>query len=151
MGFKVCTQKKEKIAWLFFGLMLLVALVLGYMAAIGLKRAVIVVEWSTASELDTAGFNLYRAQSPDGPFTQINTDMIPASPDPLVGGSYKYEDLQAEAGEVYYYQLEDVEYNGNVSRFGPIEVKATNAGKAEAILTAAFALVGILGFNFLKR
>ncbi len=131
--------------------MVLITVVLGYMAALGQKKAVVVVEWSTASELDTAGFNLYRAQSPDGPFIQINTNLIPASPDPLVGGSYKYEDQQADAGKVYYYQLEDVEYNGSVSRFGPIEVKAASAGKAEAVLAVVFAIVGMLGFTFLKR
>jgi hypothetical protein len=144
-------SRKDIIAWLFSGSMLLAALILGYLAIVGLNRAVVVVEWSTASELDTAGFNLYRSQSPEGPFTQINTDLIPASPDPLTGGSYKYEDRQAKAGLVYYYQLEGVEYNGNNSRFGPIEVKATSAGKAEGILAATFVIVGVVGFIILKR
>jgi hypothetical protein len=143
--------RKVYLAWLFSGVMFFIALILGYLAVVGLKGSVVVIEWSTASELDTAGFNLYRGQSPNGPFVKINTDLIPASPDPLVGGSYNYKDHQAEAGVVYYYQLEDVEYNGNRSRFGPIEVKATSAGKAEGILAAAFALVGVLGFILLKR
>ncbi|MCK4814345.1 hypothetical protein KA005_01130, partial [bacterium] len=30
------------------------------------------VEWETASELNTVGFNLYRSQSSDGQYDQIN-------------------------------------------------------------------------------
>jgi hypothetical protein len=144
-------SRKDLIAWLFSGLLILAALIFGYLSLRGLNSAVVVVEWSTASEIDTAGFNLYRAQSPEGPYTQINSDLIPSSSDPLTGDSYKYEDHQAKAGLVYYYQLEGVEYNGTNSRFGPIEVKATSGGQAEAILAVAFAFVGVLGFIFIRR
>ena len=33
----------------------------------------VTVEWSTASELNTAGFNVLRGDHPDGPFTRLNT------------------------------------------------------------------------------
>ena len=84
----------------------------------------VLVEWSTASELDTAGFNLYRGDSSTGPFTQINQELIPASTDPLAGSSYSYKDAQVRPGRTYYYQLEEVENNGVTNRFGPISVDA---------------------------
>jgi hypothetical protein len=84
----------------------------------------ILVEWKTASELNTAGFNLYRGESPDGPFVQLNTGMISASPDPVIGGEYRYLDTDVTVGKTYYYQLEDVELGGTSTRHGPISITA---------------------------
>jgi hypothetical protein len=86
---------------------------------------VVTVEWSTASELDTAGFNLARGDSQEGPFTRLNAEVIPASPDPLVGGSYVYTDTQVVAGHTYYYQLEEVEISGGSSVQGVVAVTAS--------------------------
>ncbi len=73
----------------------------------------IVVRWSTASELDTAGFHIYRGENPDGPFnTKLNAELIPSSPDPLLGGTYAFTDTNVTPGHTYYYQLEDVDTNG---------------------------------------
>ncbi len=87
---------------------------------------VVTVEWSTASELNTAGFNLSRGASQTGPFTRLNTEVIPASPDPLVGGSYVYTDTQVVAGQTYYYQLEEVEISGGTSVQGVVAVTASS-------------------------
>jgi hypothetical protein len=87
--------------------------------------SVVTVEWSTASELNTAGFNLARGDSQTGPFTRLNTEVIPASPDPLVGGSYVYTDTQVAAGQTYYYQLEEVETTGGSSVQGVVAVTAS--------------------------
>ncbi len=86
---------------------------------------VVTVEWSTASELNTAGFNLARGDNQTGPFTRLNAEMIPASPDPLVGGSYVYTDTQVSAGHTYYYQLEEVETTGSTSVQGVVAVTAS--------------------------
>lgn len=84
----------------------------------------VTVEWSTASELNTAGFNVLRSDNPDGPFTRLNTEVIPASPDPLVGGSYVYTDTNVTPGQTYYYQLEEVEFGGGTSPQGTVVVTA---------------------------
>lgn len=86
---------------------------------------VVTVEWSTASELNTAGFNLARGDDQAGPFTRLNAEMIPASPDPLVGGSYVYTDTQVSAGHTYFYQLEEVETTGSTSVQGVVAVTAS--------------------------
>lgn len=81
------------------------------------------IRWETASEVDTAGFNLYRAASPDGPWKKINDQLIPPSQDPVGGGSYKLVDKSAEPGKRYYYQLEEVELTGSSTRFDPIKLE----------------------------
>ncbi len=88
-------------------------------------NAPVVVEWSTETELNTAGFNLYRGTAEVGPFdVKVNEQLIPASPDPLTGGKYSYVDRTARAGAMYYYQLQEVERTGAVNTHGPIAVRA---------------------------
>ena len=83
------------------------------------------VEWSTETEMNTAGFNLYRGESADGPFdVKVNDQLIPPAADPLTGGKYQYVDKTARAGVTYYYRLEEVERNGGTNNFGPISVRA---------------------------
>lgn len=129
-----------RIIWLFCGVLVLAGLALGYHAYTTPRAATVIVEWSTASELDTAGFNLYRSDTPAGPFTRVNEELIPASPDPLIGGSYRFTDTNVVAGHTYYYQLEDVEINGTTTRHGPIEVRA--AGSKSMAFAVAVALIG---------
>ena len=131
---------------------LLAALVLLVVTATG--GSTVTVEWSTASELNTAGFNLYRGETKDGPFTRINTELIPASPDPLIGGSYIFTDTAVVAGRTYYYQLEDVETSGATAVQGVVEVRA-DGGLDPAILIALAAviviMIGIMVFLRRKR
>jgi hypothetical protein len=83
------------------------------------------VEWTTETEMNTAGFNLYRGGSADGPFdVKVNDQLIPPAADPLTGGKYQYVDKAARAGVTYYYRLEEVERNGGTNDFGPISVRA---------------------------
>jgi len=83
------------------------------------------VEWSTETEMNTAGFNLYRGESADGPFdVKVNAQLIPPATDPLTGGKYEYVDKTARPGVTYYYRLEEVERNGGTNNFGPISVRA---------------------------
>ena len=82
------------------------------------------IQWSTASEVDTAGFNIYRSESPDGPWVKINDELIPPSDDPLSGGEYTFTDPDAAPGKTYYYQLEEVEYSGKSTRFPPVKQQA---------------------------
>ena len=130
------------------------ALVLMIVTATGsaFGAATVTVEWSTASELNTAGFNLYRGESQDGPFTRINAELIPASPDPLIGGSYIYTDTGVAAGRIYYYQLEDVETSGATTIQGVVQVRAD--GGLDPALLIALAAVGVVMIGimvFLRR
>ncbi|MEA3337837.1 MAG: hypothetical protein U9R25_18245 [Chloroflexota bacterium] len=76
----------------------------------------IVIRWSTETEVDTAGFNIYRSQSEQGPWVQINGRLIPGAPDPLRGGSYVFTDTEVIAGNTYWYELEEIELSGRATR-----------------------------------
>lgn len=75
-----------------------------------------IITWSTESEVNTAGFHVYRALQPDGPYERATTELIPASPDAFTGGEYEFRDPTVEAGTTYYYQLEELETTGNFTR-----------------------------------
>lgn len=88
--------------------------------------AAVRVEWSTETEMNTAGFNLYRGESADGPFdVKVNDQLIPPAQDPMTGGKYQYLDRTARPGVTYYYRLEEVEKTGATNSYGPISVRAT--------------------------
>jgi hypothetical protein len=123
---------------------ILAGIVLGiYVLQAGLHPTV-VVEWETASELNTAGFNIYRSDNPQGPFDKVNSDLIPASPDSLTGGSYSYRDTQVATSGSYYYQLEDIDFNGNSTLHGPIKVEAGRGNLWAVVLAIIVFFFGII-------
>lgn len=114
------------------------------------------VAWSTGSEINTAGFNLYRSESAQGPYVRINSDLIPASNDALAGGKYQYLDSTVVPGRAYYYQLEDVEMNGTSLRHTAVQVIALSTSTPGAPAAVLIGLgIGLLalaaGGSFLLR
>lgn len=87
-------------------------------------RTTIRIEWDTASELDTLGFHLYRAESADGPRTRLNDSLIPAqSPGSATGAAYQFVDASVVRGLIYYYWLEAVDRSGASQSNGPIRAE----------------------------
>ena len=113
----------------------------------------VMVQWETASEVNTAGFNLYRADSEAGPYVKVNVALIPASGNQLTGSSYKYDDAGVQPGRVYYYELEDVETTGKATRQAPIQVAvsaALDSLTVVASLILGVALVGMSSYAWLR-
>ena len=81
------------------------------------------VAWETASELDNAGFNLYRSTVAEGDAVKLNAALIPAQGGPTQGASYSYDDADVTPGTTYYYTLEDVDLNGRTTPHGPVAVE----------------------------
>lgn len=78
------------------------------------------IGWVTATEIETAGFMLYRSTSPDGPRVQVNTSLLAARGDGVTGASYRFTDSPGYGN--FYYWLEDVDYSGASSLHGPAYV-----------------------------
>jgi hypothetical protein len=134
-------QKSNKVIRIIIALCALVGIVFIAYALIAWDQADVIIEWETASELDTVGFNLLRSESPAGPFIQVNTDLIPAASDTLTGSQYTYKDTDIQAGIIYFYMLEEIELTGQSNQHGPISVKAQNY----VMLELAFGLLLIVG------
>ncbi|HZD56711.1 MAG TPA: hypothetical protein VE136_08315 [Anaerolineales bacterium] len=131
--------------------LLIAGITLGVLAWVNGPEAKIVINWETASEVDAAGFNIYRSDNPDGPFTRLNRQLIPASGDPLVGGAYSYVDQSVDAGRSYYYRLEDVDLTGSSTSQGVIQVKAQRGDLVEVALAATFFVFGGAGIFAARR
>lgn len=127
-------------------LLILSACLTGFNAWKDSQRAVVAIDWSTASEIDTVGFNIYRSEQSNQGFVRINAEIIPASREPLTGGEYSFVDPNVEPGKEYYYLLEDVAMDGQVSRNGPIEVTAQANFWSNLVQSAAFGVVAIIIF-----
>jgi hypothetical protein len=132
--------------------MIVVAIVLASHALFTFDKAEVMVEWTTASEIDTIGFNLLRSETPVGPFEQVNLELIPASTDPFRGSSYNFKDHNVLASVNYYYMLEEVESSGMTNQHGPIVVVASRAAMFELIIAGVLiGLAVIVGFIFLRK
>ncbi|MCX5896270.1 MAG: DUF1566 domain-containing protein, partial [Proteobacteria bacterium] len=83
----------------------------------------VILEWTTASEIDNAGFNLYRSESEDGEYAKINGSFIPAKGSPTQGASYEYVDKNVKLWKKAYYKLEDIDLNGTSTFHGPIKTR----------------------------
>jgi len=92
---------------------------LSYFRATGLDSAVL-LEWATATELDNAGFNLWRSEEKDGQYVRINPYFIPAEGDTGFGADYSYTDYDVRNGVTYYYKLQDIDVYGKSTFHGPV-------------------------------
>ncbi len=84
----------------------------------------VLLSWETASEVDNLGFNLYRAETEDGPKVQINSELIPSK---AMGGTsgafYEYLDEDVAAGMTTFYWLEAVDFALTTTLYGPISAE----------------------------
>ena len=77
-----------------------------------LENGAVVIRWTTESEMDNAGFNIYRSQTRYGEFKQVNTQLIQGAGTTGERQTYKWIDTTAKQGVIYYYQIEDVSFAG---------------------------------------
>jgi hypothetical protein len=81
----------------------------------------VIIKWSTESEIENTGFNLYRSESADGDYAKINDALISAEGFSTQGASYEFIDKNVKNRKTYWYKLEDINLSG-VSKFhGPIK------------------------------
>ena len=72
----------------------------------------VVITWSTQSELNNAGFFIKRSQQRNGEFKVINATMVPGAGTTSEKQFYTYTDTTAQPNIIYYYQIEDVSFDG---------------------------------------
>ncbi len=89
----------------------------------------VVIRWTTESELDNAGFNILRSHSRNGEFKQVNEKLIQGKGTSAERSIYKWVDVSAKSGVVYYYQIEDVSFAGERSTLITTKLKGLISAK----------------------
>jgi hypothetical protein len=83
----------------------------------------IVIEWRTESEIDTAGFNLYRKIAREKAYEKITPTLIPAMGSPTAGETYFFIDVPPKRGRLWHFLLEEVETTGKTNKYGPVSTR----------------------------
>lgn len=78
------------------------------------------VRWSTASEVDNFGYDVYRGTSPEGPFERITADPIPGAGTTDEPQKYSFVDDKIDPYQTYFYYVEAISLAGVRERFTPI-------------------------------
>ena len=78
------------------------------------------LKWTTASEVDNAGFYVFRGDLKEGPFQLLNETMIPGAGNSETPSRYVFDDTHVEQGRTYYYYLESISLQGVKEKFSPV-------------------------------
>ena len=78
------------------------------------------LRWTTASEVENFGFDVYRSTSEKGPFDRVTAEPLSGAGTTDEPQDYVWEDTAIEAGVDYYYYIESISYAGVRERFSPI-------------------------------
>jgi len=84
------------------------------------KAGTVTLQWSTESETDNAGFNLYRSEKENGEYIKINSTLITAQGSSTQGVFYEFVDSNVQNRKTYFYKLEDVDLSGKQTMHGPV-------------------------------
>ena len=94
------------------------------------ETGAVVLTWTTESEVDNAGFNLRRSEKRESGFTLLNPALIAGAGTTGERQTYTFTDTSAKPGIEYYYQIEEVAFDGKpatlVTRLLPGPVSAAN-------------------------
>ena len=94
------------------------------------EAGAVVLTWITESEVDNAGFNLRRSEKRANGFTLLNPALIAGAGTTGERQTYTFTDTSAKPGVEYYYQIEEVSFDGKpatlVTRLLPGPVSAAN-------------------------
>ncbi|MCB0235811.1 MAG: hypothetical protein KDH08_15340, partial [Anaerolineae bacterium] len=121
----------------------------------------VMITWETVSELQNAGFNLYRSANNYQVGERVNAELIPSqAPGSAQGSAYQFEDLDVTPGQTYWYSLEDVDLSGGTALHGPIsatvltptavtlgDLSAASAASPSLLIALAAAVLGVVVFG----
>lgn len=99
------------------------------------ERVANTVRWTTASEQDSFGFDVFRGDSEDGGFERLNSDPILGAGTTDETHRYSYRDERIDPCQEYWYYVEGIDTDGTREKLTPVfraPPKHRAAGGAEA-------------------
>ena len=79
------------------------------------------VRWTTASEVDSFGFDVFRGESAEGPFLRLNAKPIAGAGTSDESHSYAWVDETIDPAKDYYYYVESISIDGLREKFTPVQ------------------------------
>ena len=95
------------------------------------ETGTVVINWTTESEMDNAGFNILRSQTRMGEFKVINAQLIPGAGTTAERNTYTWTDTTAKPNVVYYYQIEDVSFDGEHQTLATVRLRGLISAKGK--------------------
>lgn len=95
------------------------------------------IKWSTASEVDNFGYDVFRADKEEGPFTRLNAKIIAGAGTVDEPRYYQYVDESIEAGKEYWYYVESVSLAGVREKFTPVFKSKAKTADGKPVAPAA--------------
>jgi hypothetical protein len=78
------------------------------------------LKWSTASEVENFGYDVYRADTADGPWVRINAKPIAGAGTLDEPSYYQYADTDIDPTRTYFYYVESISLKGVREKFTPV-------------------------------
>lgn len=78
------------------------------------------VRWTTASEVDSFGFDVFRSESEAGPFVRLNPRPIAGAGTSDESHAYVFVDETIDPARDYYYYVESISITGEREKFTPV-------------------------------
>lgn len=79
-----------------------------------------VIRWSTASEVDNFGYDVFRGPTEEGPFERVNDSPIAGHGTTDVPQNYEFRDTSIAPNTAYFYYVESISLQGDRERFTPV-------------------------------
>ena len=98
-----------------------------------LSDAGVQIQWTTESELDNAGFNIYRSTTKNGHFVKVNPKLIKGAGSTGEQNDYSWIDETAKPGVEYYYRIEDISFSGVKQPLATKRLKGIHTAKNRAL------------------
>ena len=95
----------------------------------------VMIKWTTESEIDNAGFYIYRSPTKDGEFKVVNSTLIQGAGTTGERNTYTWTDTTAKPNVVYYYRIEDVSYAGDRKQLATVRMKGHVSAGGKLIQT----------------
>lgn len=78
------------------------------------------LKWTTASEVDNFGFDIYRGLDEEGPFERITDEPLPGAGTTDEPQSYVFVDPDIDPTRDYFYYIESISLGGVREVFSPV-------------------------------
>ena len=83
----------------------------------------VTLKWTTESEIDNAGFYIYRSETKNGEFKVVNPTLIQGAGTTSERNTYTWKDTTAKPNIAYYYRIEDISHAGERKQLATVRLR----------------------------